>query len=64
MSDQAAPMPAVFNDPLAERTEWTPMEQGAATFDKHRLVQVRPGRIEFRWTLQYKFCCAFMAGFL
>lgn len=39
------------------------MQLGASTFDKHRLVQVGPGRIEFRTTLQFKLCYVLTLGF-
>ena len=43
--------PSVFEDPIAERTEWTPAKGGGASFTTRRLVQVHPDRPEFRPTL-------------
>ncbi|MGC9454450.1 MAG: hypothetical protein ACP5HU_06260 [Phycisphaerae bacterium] len=40
--------PSRFNDPLAERTEWTPLKSGGSNFRTHRLVEPYPGRLEFR----------------
>jgi len=42
--------PAVLNDPLALQTAWTPADKGGASFRTHRLVSVRPYRMEFRPT--------------
>ena len=48
----AAPVdPATFNDPLALKTEWTPLARGGANFRTHQLVEAGPGRLEFRATL-------------
>ena len=41
--------PSVINDPIAEQTEWTPI-QGGANFCTHRLVKVGENRMEFRPT--------------
>lgn len=40
--------PARFADPLARRTEWTPLAEGGASFGTHTLVQVGSSRLEFR----------------
>ncbi len=42
--------PAVLNDPVALRTAWTPVRNGGASFQTHRLVTVHPYRMEFRPT--------------
>ena len=41
---------AEFGDPLAERTDWTSLAGGGASFCSHRLVQARPGRMVFKAT--------------
>ncbi|MDU9048985.1 MAG: hypothetical protein Q3M30_09040 [Candidatus Electrothrix sp. Rat3] len=40
--------PSVFNDPLAEKTEWMPLQRGGANFQTHKLVTVQRDRMEFR----------------
>ncbi len=40
--------PSVFNDPVAEKIEWTPLQRGGASFQTHKLVTVRRDRMEFR----------------
>ncbi|MCK9555038.1 hypothetical protein M0R36_04375 [bacterium] len=40
--------PLIFKDPLAEKTEWTPLKGGGANFCTHKLVEVEPFRYEFR----------------
>ncbi|MBL1214362.1 MAG: hypothetical protein HND52_13470 [Ignavibacteriae bacterium] len=37
-----------FNDPVAEKTLWTPAKGGGANFKTHNLVKVDYSRIEFR----------------
>ena len=41
-----------LDDPVAAQTEWVPVCEGGASFRTHRLVQVSPGRVEFRPTAQ------------
>ena len=41
-----------LDDPVAAQTEWVPVCQGGANFCTHKLVQVSPGRVEFRPTAQ------------
>lgn len=46
--------PSQFDDPLAEKVQWTPLKHGGTNFRTHRLVQLHPGRLEFRisfWAL-------------
>ncbi len=43
--------PSVFNDPLAEKTEWAPLQRGGANFQTHKLVTVQRDRMEFRASL-------------
>ena len=42
--------PAVFQDPLAMRTEWTPKSRGGSNFTTHRMRKVHGQRLEFRAT--------------
>ena len=37
-----------FNDPIAEKTQWSPAKGGGANFKTHNLVKVDYSRIEFR----------------
>jgi hypothetical protein len=37
-----------FGDPLAGRTDWTPLERGGTNFRTHRLVRAPSGTLEFR----------------
>ncbi|NLF67524.1 MAG: hypothetical protein GX575_00570 [Candidatus Anammoximicrobium sp.] len=51
---------AQFNDPLAERVEWTPLKSGGASFRTHQLVADESGlgdRLEFRATAGAKLFC-------
>lgn len=43
--------PSVFNDPVAEKIEWTPLQRGGANFQTHKLVIVQRDRMEFRASL-------------
>jgi hypothetical protein len=43
--------PSVFNDPVAEKAEWSPLQRGGASFQTHKLVTVRQDRMEFRTSL-------------
>ena len=43
--------PSCFGDPLAERTEWTPLTKGGANFQTHKLVSIQNQRMEFRSTI-------------
>lgn len=40
--------PATLDDPVALKTEWSPLKQGGANFCTRKLVQVSPQRYEFR----------------
>ena len=40
--------PAVFNDPVAEKTEWNDLEGGGGNFQTHKLVHVGNDRIEYK----------------
>ncbi|MFH2204350.1 MAG: hypothetical protein ABIJ96_14630 [Elusimicrobiota bacterium] len=46
--------PKSFNDPLAERTQWTPAKGGGANFCTSKLHEAGPGRFEFRPTIGMK----------
>ena len=49
-SAQVAFDPATLDDPVALQTEWTPAHPGGMKMRTHQLVQVDPGRMEFRAT--------------
>lgn len=54
--------PASLNDPVAMQTAWTPLRGGGANFQTSRLVEVHPGRMEFRATAGlFLFTLFFMA---
>ncbi|MFZ5565139.1 MAG: hypothetical protein ACOZBW_13910 [Thermodesulfobacteriota bacterium] len=40
--------PSSLNDPVAMQAGWTPARSGGASFRTHKLVAVRPDRLEFR----------------
>ena len=40
--------PSVFADPLAEKTAWTPLQSGGASFQTHTLIHTQADRVEFR----------------
>ncbi len=42
--------PALFGDPLAAQTAWTPLKGGGASFRTHKLAPASAGRLEFRAT--------------
>lgn len=46
--------PAVFNDEVANNTQWTACKSGGTNICTRRLVQVTPMRMEFRSTLSAK----------
>jgi len=39
---------SIFNDPLAQQVEWTPLASGGANFKTHNLVQTSVNRMEFK----------------
>ncbi|MBN2144832.1 MAG: hypothetical protein JW774_09440, partial [Candidatus Aureabacteria bacterium] len=43
--------PSVFNDLLAQKTDWTPLKRGGCNFRTHRLMRINPNRVEFRPTV-------------
>lgn len=43
--------PAVFGDPLALQTQWTPLVRGGSNFGTHRLVEGEAGCLEFKQSL-------------
>lgn len=43
--------PSVFNDPLALKTSWNPLQGGGANFTTHKAVQSQANRIEFKPTV-------------
>jgi len=49
-----------LEDPVAQSTDWTPLQSGGASFRTHRLTQVAPHRMQFRAELGARaFCLAF-----
>ena len=51
VGNRVPPDPSQFNDPVAERTEWSPKKSGGANFCTHRLEQAGPMSVEFRPTV-------------
>lgn len=52
---------ARLDDPVAERTDWTPAAPGGITARTHRLVKVSPVRLELRLTHEaWRFCLVFV----
>jgi hypothetical protein len=49
--------PAVFGDPLAIATQWTPLVRGGMNFCSHRLLKRGPASMEFKTTLGLKLFC-------
>jgi len=43
--------PATLDDPVAMKTDWSPLKKGGANFCTRKLVQVSPLRYEFRATV-------------
>jgi len=43
--------PAWFDDPIARKTEWTPMVRGGSGIRTHKLVAVSSSRMQFKATL-------------
>jgi len=46
--------PWSFNDPVAVKTEWTPLSRSGSNFRTHKLVTVDSKRLEFRSTFGMK----------
>jgi hypothetical protein len=44
--------PSVFNDSVAEKAEWSPLQKGGTNFQTHKLVAVQHDRMEFRASLR------------
>jgi hypothetical protein len=60
-SDQA--VTAREEDPIAQKTSWTPLQSGGASFRTHKLRQVAPHRMEFRAELGSKAFALAFGGF-
>ncbi len=43
--------PVVFGDPIAQKTQWTPLKPGGASFRTHRLEPVEPDGMQMKKTL-------------
>ena len=54
--------PATFNDPVAEKTEWTGLIKGGSNFKTHRLVVQRNGNIHFKLSIQSYIFSFFLVG--
>ena len=54
--------PAVFNDPVALQTAWTPAASGGANFATHKLHIVHPQRVEFRCSVAMKLMSGIFLG--
>jgi len=46
--------PATIGDPIALKTEWTPLETSGSNFCTHKMVSISPTRVEFKSTLGLK----------
>jgi len=55
--------PAVFNDPIAEQTEWNSASKGGANFQTHHLVELYGESVEFAPTRGLKLFCSVFALF-
>jgi len=51
--------PCAFNDPLAEKTEWTSLMRCSSDNRTHKLVEKNPYRLEFQTLFRWKFPCLF-----
>jgi hypothetical protein len=40
--------PSIFNDPVADKTSWSPLKRGGASFSTHCLTEVGAQRLEFK----------------
>lgn len=54
--------PAMFNDPVAMQTAWTPAAGGGANFATHKLHIVHPQRAEFRCSIGMKLMSGVFLG--
>ena len=55
--------PAVFSDPLAQKTSWQPLQKGGINFCSHGLRQKDSLFLEFKTTLVMKIFCSFFILF-
>lgn len=46
--------PGDFNDPIAEKISWAPLNGGGTNFKTRKFVQVNPNRVEFKKTIMMK----------
>lgn len=55
-TQRVAPIdPSRFNDELAKRVSWEPLERGGSNMQTHKAVQIGANRIEFQMTAIAKF---------
>ena len=54
--------PAIFNDPVAEQTEWKWLHKGGSNFKTHRLVVQQNGNIHFKLSIQSYIFSFFLVG--
>jgi hypothetical protein len=54
--------PAVFGDPLATATQWTPLASGGSNFCTHRSKKIDQMRMEFKTTFGMKLFCFFFSA--
>lgn len=50
-AEQPAFDPNQFNDPIATRTDWSPLKGGGTNFKTHKLKKVHAQRMEFRCSI-------------
>ncbi len=55
--------PAVFNDPIAIRTSWSPLKKGGSNFKTHKLVQKDHHKLLFVPTIGAKLFCGIFVLF-
>ncbi len=60
-SEQSCPEEWV-DDPVAQKTAWSPEKAGGASFRTHRLESLSVTRMEFRLTLGAKLFCWLFTG--
>lgn len=54
VSEDSSYDPSLLNDPVALKTQWTPLKSGGSNFRTHKLVMVNPNRYEFKASLGAK----------
>jgi hypothetical protein len=65
VSEDSSYDPSLLNDPIATKTQWTPLKSGGSNFRTHKLVMVNLNRYEFKASLGAKlfYLVFFIVGF-